>query len=90
MSKLYSSQAVDAREPGKAHVDGYANAAQFPTEPSYSVNEIVYVQTSGQNQPDGPLVVKAIEDGNMYRLKWQSTGSEYHCLVPEDCLLVLS
>jgi hypothetical protein len=63
--------------------------SKFPDPPIHSVDEVVYVRTHNQT-PDGPLVVVAIEDGNMYKLTWESDGTDYHCLVPEDCLLVLS
>jgi hypothetical protein len=56
----------------------------------YSVDEIVYVSTNDPTQPDGPLIVTAIDENNLYQLKWQSDDTEYHCLVPEDCLLVFS
>ncbi|KAF2001716.1 hypothetical protein P154DRAFT_619088 [Amniculicola lignicola CBS 123094] len=72
---------------GKAgDVRQYSNAAQFPVAPSFSIGEIVYVYLNNQAQPDGPLVVIAIEEGNMYRLKWQSNGAEYFCLVSENLL----
>lgn len=62
---------------------------EFPEPPIHSVDEIVYVRTHNQ-VPDGPLVVVEIGEGNMYKLIWESDGTDYHCLVPEDYLLVLS
>ncbi|KAH8634155.1 hypothetical protein IG631_09555 [Alternaria alternata] len=105
-SRFNHAKETQTNQPGKAHVDEYSDAAEvrhiskwfptkadanleFPAAPIHSVDEVVYVRTHNQ-VPDGPLVVVAIEEGNMYKLIWEVNGSDYHCLVPESCLLVLS
>jgi len=40
------------------------------------------------SQAEGPFVVIAIMEGNMYKLKRQDNNQEYPVLVPEDSLLV--
>jgi hypothetical protein len=84
-----TSPETQTNQPGKAHVDEYSDAAEFPAAPIHSVDEVVYVRTHNQ-VPDGPLVVVAIEEGNMYKLIWEVNGLDYHRLVPESYLLVLS
>ncbi|KAF4962742.1 hypothetical protein FSARC_9190 [Fusarium sarcochroum] len=73
----------------RSRVEAYENKPDWPSQPLYQVNEVVYIAVAGQSQPAGPYVVTSTHfESKTYGLKKQDTGQKYPTDVPERQLLV--
>ncbi|OIW24414.1 hypothetical protein CONLIGDRAFT_97114 [Coniochaeta ligniaria NRRL 30616] len=80
----------DAKARFRSRVSEYANKAEWPREPLYQVNEVVYVAVVGQQLPAGPFVIVSSDYQNAtYVLRRQDNGQTYPNAVPESSLRVL-
>ncbi|KAF5675601.1 hypothetical protein FDENT_9736 [Fusarium denticulatum] len=63
---------------------------QWPRQPLYEINEVVYVAIPGQAQPAGPYIIISTNfENRTYGLKRQDTGQTHPTAVAEVDLRVL-
>ncbi|KAL9063345.1 MAG: hypothetical protein Q9161_009519 [Pseudevernia consocians] len=71
----------------RSKVASYETQTQFPTPPTYKLNEEVYLLVAGQSQPTGPFQVAAILPNHYYKLKRKDNGQEHPHSVKEGDLV---
>ncbi|KAF5724180.1 hypothetical protein FMUND_1082 [Fusarium mundagurra] len=86
----YDSSSDEEPRQYRSRVEEYANKPDWPRQPLYEINEIVYVAVPGQAQPAGPYIIISTNfENRTYGLKRQDTGQVYSTAVAEVDLRVL-
>ncbi|VTT62848.1 unnamed protein product [Fusarium fujikuroi] len=85
----YDSSSDEEPQNYRSRVEEYANKPDWPRQPLYEINEVVYVAVPGQAQPTGPYIIISTNfENRTYGLKRQDTGQMHLTAVAEVDLRV--